>query len=401
MLTFALAAPLAAQIMGPGRRGRVQGRGRQTTTGPSEVTNPAGRFTGTLQRLSDKTVSVEIADSQQVIDFRCTRKTRFFKESDEIKASVFKSGDRVTVEATREFDGVLSAVNVYLEESQPEKPSPPPAEGSDHRVLKQRAAPEPAAPQSDPAGAPAKAPSTERVEPPPPDDPMIRQARTAAESFSQTLPNYICQESVSRFVTDDSSRIGWKPLDVVSAEVVYESGRESYRNLAVDGNPVKQGMQELGGAWSTGEFGTLLRDLFSPSTAARFRLRGESTIAGRAAAIYDFEVEGEHSHWRIQVGSKSITPAYKGALWIDKETARVLRAEMKAREIPAGFPVERIESAVDYQYVQIGTAQFLLPVHAETVGCQRGAASCNLNGIGFRNCHKYASESEIIFERPK
>src|SRR5204863_7767070 len=124
----------------------------------------------------------------------------------------------------------------------------------------------------------------------------------AAESFTETLPNYICQEFMARF--QNSSHItSWQALDVVSTEVVYENGRESYRNLKINDKPVKKGMEELSGAWSTGEFGTLLRDLFSPATAATFRYRKDSLIAGTTGALYDFSVERDHSHWRLQVAS--------------------------------------------------------------------------------------------------
>jgi len=34
---------------------------------------------------------------------------------------------------------------------------------------------------------------------------------------------------------------------VVSAEVLYENGKEDYRNLAIDGKPVKKSMEEVGG----------------------------------------------------------------------------------------------------------------------------------------------------------
>src|SRR4029450_14014063 len=125
--------------------------------------------------------------------------------------------------------------------------------------------------------------------------------------------------------------VSWQAQDVVSAEVVYENGKESYRNLAINGKPIKKGMEELSGSWSTGEFGTLLRDLFSPATAASFRYRKDSTIAGSTAALYDFQVERDHSHWRVQVASQSVFPAYKGSVWIEKKNGRVLRIGIKAR----------------------------------------------------------------------
>jgi len=232
----------------------------------------------------------------------------------------------------------------------------------------------------------------------PPVDPVIAKAAEVAESFTETLPNYVCQQFTSRY-QNQSHVTSWQAIDVVSAEVVYENGRESYRNLKINDKPVKKGMEELSGAWSTGEFGTLLRDIFSPATAAEFHFRKDSTIAGMSAALYDFKVEHQNSHWHVQVASQSVFPAYKGSVWIDKKNGRVLRIEMQARNIPGEFPLDTVETVADYEYVRIGgTQQFLLPVHSETLSCQRGTNYCSRNAIDFRNYKKYSGEATITFD---
>lgn len=232
---------------------------------------------------------------------------------------------------------------------------------------------------------------------PSPPDPVIEKAREMALSFTKTLPNYYCRQLMTRFV-NTSHQVNWQPQDVVSAEVIFENHRERYRNIAINGKPTKRSMQELPGAWSTGEFGTVLADLFSPGTAAEFFFLKEDQAAGRLALVYDFAVERQGSHWHIQAASQSIVPAYRGALWIDKKSHQVLRIEMQAKGLPSEFPFDKVESAVDYQYVRLGgESQFLLPVHAESLICQRGTNLCSRNLIDFRNYHKYTSESTIIF----
>ena len=82
-------------------------------------------------------------------------------------------------------------------------------------------------------------------------------------------------------------------------------------------------------------------------------------------------------------------------MWIDPKTARVLRIELDASNLPPDFPVDTVESAVDYSYVTIGGTSFLLPVHAESLGCYRGANGCSHNVINFRNYHEFTSEIKI------
>ena len=327
-----------------------------------------------------------------------------------------KKGEAATAEAAPEPDAVT--------------PAHDPAEGAEegpprlkHGKVAQRKS-EPIPKEEEPAPAPPRA-RVERTsaEPPPsqeehlegvapetPDptrvsaslpnsgDSRIEKAREAALNFTETLPSYVCKEQITRFVSETRTP-SWKPLDVVSTDVVYEDGRERYQNLQIDGKPVKKNMEELSGSWSTGEFGTILVDLFSPSTSARFRFVRDSRISGREAYLFDFTVEHERSHWHVQVASQSVYPAFRGSLWVDKTTGRALRIEMQASSLPVGFPMDRIESAVDYQFVRIAERDYLLPVHSESLSCQRGSDICSRNAIDFRNYHKYSGESSITFEK--
>jgi len=185
-------------------------------------------------------------------------------------------------------------------------------------------------------------------------------------------------------------------LDVVSAEIIYNNEQESYRNVMIDGRPTDKGLQEIGGSSSTGEFASTLLEIFNPATAAQFRSGGDSQTLGFSAEVYDFQVRSENSHWRVQSGSQTLTPAYGGSIWVDPQTARVRRIEIQARDIPSDFPMDTVESAVDYSFVLIGETSFLLPVHAESLGCERGTSYCSHNVIDFRNYHEYKSDFRIV-----
>src|SRR5450759_1800019 len=208
------------------------------------------------------------------------------------------------------------------------------------------------------------------------DEPLIRRAADAAMEFTETLPSYVCTELVTRSQSE-STPANFQPIDVVSMEVLYTDGREDYRNIQINGKKTVKKIEETGGAWSTGEFGTVLVDLFSPATGATFHYRRDSRAGGIMAKMYDFEVTREGSHWSIHASSQTYDPAYVGSVWIDPATSRVLRIEMEAKGFPGEFPLDHVESATDYQYIRLGDAkQYLLPVHAETLSCQRGTAYC-------------------------
>ena len=288
----------------------------------------------------------------------------------------------------------------------PDDQGPPVLKHGGQTARKQAEPPPPPAPE----GAQPAPELSARNEPPPaeteppvrgpqrPEEVIIEKARAAAGNFLETLPNYVCQEIMTRYQSGSNSK-NWQPLDIVSMALVYENRQESYRNLEINGKPTKKSIEDLPGSWSTGEFGSVLADLFSPATGADFEYRKESRSAGRASLVYDFSVEREHSHWRIMVASQLITPPYSGSVWIDKETHRVLRIEMQATHIPDAFPADKVEMATDYEFVRFGERQYLVPVHAENLGCQRDTGTCSRNAIDFRNYHRYAGESSITFEK--
>ena len=247
--------------------------------------------------------------------------------------------------------------------------------------------------------APRPCPDPPQAAPPSPDSvptrslTLIDRAREAAFEFSEKLPNFICKEFMAR--STQHGRESEMPLDVVSAEIIYADAQESYRDVKIDGRSTAKSLQEIGGSWSTGEFASTLLELFHPDTKAQFRSGGASSISGFSAQVYDFQVRSENSRWRLQVGSQTLIAAYGGSVWVDPKTARVVRIEMQARNIPSDFPMDAVESAVDYSFVTIGGASVLLPVHAESLGCERGTSNCSHNIIDFRNYHEYKVDFKI------
>lgn len=230
------------------------------------------------------------------------------------------------------------------------------------------------------------------------DDPIIQKAREAAFQYSGMLPNFFCQQMTTRYQSDHP-KTGWDPLDVVTADVAYENGKESYKNIKVGNKAVNKPMEDIEGTRSTGEFSTILEELLNPATGAVFRRSGQDTIHGRSTYVFKFEVPRERSRWRIEAPSQLYHPAYQGTIWIDKETSRLLRIEQQTRNMPLLFPFDTVETATDYDFVRLAAPDpFLLPVDAEVLSCLRGTSTCTRNRIEFRNYRKFGAESSITFD---
>ncbi len=256
--------------------------------------------------------------------------------------------------------------------------------------------PDPPSPASASAG-PAPVESAPNVIPVQ-EDPIIVKAKEAGAAFVGVLPNFFCRQLTTRYETD-RPKDGWQAIDTISADLTYENGHESYTNIKVGNKETKGSMEDVGGSWSTGEFASLLDDLFDPGTSATFRKSGQDTISGRSATTFKFDVTREHSHWRVITAGQLYYPAFRGTVWIDRETSRVLRLEMESRNIPLLFPLSKVEEAVDYDFVRLATPQpFLLPTVSEVLSCYQGSSHCSRNRIEFRNYRKFGAESGITFD---
>jgi hypothetical protein len=436
------AAALLAQFGQPGQYppGRNPGNNNPNNPFPSRGPKNANdkkdapavprKFSGVIRDVGEKSVDVEATDTR-ILTFQISDQTT--------KPAQLHMGDEVDVEATQDKDGAFHALSIKVTKAaapapaasapQPTEPgAPPEPEGRtvapptimarpDQRYdegdsgppkLKRgappvREAPLPQAtlPLPPPANETraAREPAREAPDAPaaPPVDArkaFLENARGVALEYVEKLPNYICTEVASRYVSE--TRVpSWAVVDVVSAEVVYEDRKESYRNVTINGKATKKSPEESG-SWSTGEFGTILRNLFELGTQADFKYVQGDTIAHLPASVYKFTVARARSTWKIMVPGQYIFPAYKGSVWIDKQNGNVLRIEMQARDIPEEFPRIVVESSVDYEYISLGAPEkFLLPVHAEVLSCARGSNECDRNVIDFRNYHKFVGESTI------
>jgi len=224
---------------------------------------------------------------------------------------------------------------------------------------------------------------------------IIQEARNAAMTFSQGLPNFLTHQVTRRYFSGGFPP-RWQQLDEVSAELAYLNGKEDYRDIRVDGQPALRPV-EASGSWSTGDFGTTLDDVMSPGTNATFRRRGEERVGVRSAIVYNYTVDEANSHWTlVSPDGRRLNPAYEGAIWVDKETLRILRLEQRATSLPRGYPFTRAEYTLVYGWVRIDDKAYLMPASGENVGCMSGG-TCTRNTTEFRDYRKFVADSKITY----
>jgi len=251
---------------------------------------------------------------------------------------------------------------------------------------------------------PAKDPAISKAPPPPPMPPpstedqsrILAEARELALSYTKRLPDFICLQVTRRYV-DPSGMDQYVVSDTIATRLSYFEQKEDYKLISVNGHLSQSEYEKLGGATSTGEFGTMLKQIFEPATEAQFHWERWAKLRGRITHVYSYRVAQSRSNWHVSwQRQQEVVPAYKGLIYIDRDVPTVLRVTLEAENMPVSFPIQEARSMLDYDYTEISGNQFLLPLRAEMR--MREGKFLIKNQSEFRSYRKFGAESAITFD---
>jgi hypothetical protein len=223
-------------------------------------------------------------------------------------------------------------------------------------------------------------------------------AREYALGYSKNLPNYLCTQVTRRYV-DPTGTEYWRPEDVLTARLTYFEQKETYK-LVLKNNQAVTGdvpYQSVGGSISTGEFGSMMKEMFSPEAEAEFHWERWGKLHGRIAHVFNYRVAQENSKWHVTYEkTDDIVPGYHGLVYVDRDTAMVLRIVFEA-ELPPTFPIQQVTDTLDYDQVPIGSSQYMLPLKA--VLRMRQGKFLVKNEVEFRLYRKFTVETGITYDQ--
>jgi len=235
---------------------------------------------------------------------------------------------------------------------------------------------------------------------------LLERARAATLEAAGQMPDFVVKQLITRAYAQGRTQ-NWRVSDRLVVGVSYrESEGEKYRLLAVNGAASAAGAsekadyREAGGANSTGEFVSVLKGLFKESSRAEFKPLDTDTLRGRRAVVYTYDIKRENSEWLLDAGDeKKVIAAHRGKVWVDRESARVLRVESESYGVPAAFPIAASRLSIDYEWVTIpGQGEYLLPSRSVLLmtRADRGESWQSRNEIRFRNYQKFGTELKIL-----
>src|SRR5579872_387734 len=100
---------------------------------------------------------------------------------------------------------------------------------------------------------------------------IIDEVREYALNYSKTLPDFICTQVTRRFAaptpgTKYGGHVGddptWYLQDTLTIKLSYFEQKEDYKLILVNNSMTTQDYKTLGGATTTGDFGSMMREIF-------------------------------------------------------------------------------------------------------------------------------------------
>ena len=221
-----------------------------------------------------------------------------------------------------------------------------------------------------------------------------------ALNYSDSLPNFICLQVTQRYV-DRSGGDHFAATDKITERLSYFDHKEDYKVISVNDAPVTNRKHEqLGGATSSGEFGTMLRGIFDPQSQTEFQWERWGKLRDHIMHVYSFRVRLENSQYHITAEEvkRTVTVGYHGLIYADRDTRSVMRITMEADDIPADFPIRSASETLDYDTIAISGVKFILPLKVEMQ--MRDGKSAMKNEAAFRLYNKFGADTSITFDAP-
>jgi len=202
----------------------------------------------------------------------------------------------------------------------------------------------------------------------------IAAAREQALAYVQTLPDFLCTQVTRRYSASSAPSTrepSWKPMDTLTIRLSYFGQKEDYRVVRINNKPVDKPLAKVGGSTARGDFGSMLKNVFTPKSETQFTWDRWDTWNGRRVAVFAYQIERAYSTFDSTVRGflKPSTTIFgvKGLVEIDEESRQTLRLTIDSTDMPADSPVREVHWALDYDYRKIGGREFLLPSRSVTL----------------------------------
>ncbi|MGC2661717.1 MAG: hypothetical protein WA324_27485 [Bryobacteraceae bacterium] len=225
---------------------------------------------------------------------------------------------------------------------------------------------------------------------------LLTKIQSANQALYTDLHSFICDERIQRFSGSLAGSQG-RQIDTVIAKVAFEKGQEHYTDIFRNKKKLTQ-ISHLSGAWSQGEYGTLLQQTKDLLARKRIEFRQNTVINGTAASIYSFDVNEQESPWQLIVHSQSYNVPFRTYVWISNANAQILKIARVSTGLPLETRVREVNWYITLEPTEMSGQTFLVPKTGQYAVLYTLGAECDWNAITFSNYHRFGVETTLRFD---
>lgn len=225
---------------------------------------------------------------------------------------------------------------------------------------------------------------------------LWEEAAGSALSYSSHLPNFRCNRETHRLTAPVKNAERFSQTDTFIEEMTYESHKETFRTLEVNG--LKSNMQRdaLKGVRTRGEFGAMLKSIFRLEAAAKYTWAGRAMTGGVLCDVFDVDVPVERSNFILTFNLRQEVAGFHGRVFVDEDSGLVRRIVLQGDALPKDFGLQSPTFSLEYGMVHITGEDHLLPLRS--VLQVRQGRQVVRNETTFRDYRKFDATSQIKFQ---
>jgi hypothetical protein len=192
---------------------------------------------------------------------------------------------------------------------------------------------------------------------------ILSAIRQYALSYTSGLPNFTCAQMIRRFTSPAIGPRLRSQTDFIEEQLSFIEHREIHKITKINGTPAANlDPRQVPGAYSQGEFGNLLDQIFEPATQTAFEFDRSTRINGRRMNVVAFRVPQTHGYGLVEAHKTTIS-AYQGFVYAEEQSNTVMRIRMHCVGLPANSEFKSVELTVDYKRTPVAGQEFILPSH--------------------------------------
>lgn len=253
--------------------------------------------------------------------------------------------------------------------------------------------PDPAAAPPKPAPRPVTLPDADTQQK------LLAAIREYSMSYTQGLPDFICSQVTRQQVDPTGSGDSWHNGNKFLEQLTYFEHHEQYKVVMINGQMAQnKDHDKLDGAISSGEFGSMLYEIFAPETEAEFQYERPGKFDGRLMHVFTYRVPQSRSRYKIEDRNtgRSVIAGYHGRIWARQDNNAVMHITLECEEIPADFPIKDVKLEMWYDVIKISEQEFVLPLKWELKS--REGKYLSWNSAELTNYRKYSADATITFD---